>query len=146
MEGIEDYPDLRLKSWCIHCGASLSKVDWSEDHVPTKGFLPKPRPHNLPAIRICSTCNNSFSKDEQYFVTFLSCVMAGSTNPGAQFIPSAERALRSSPLLRRAIENSRSIDLSAEESTPTWSPDLERIHRVILKNARGHAFLNEENL
>lgn len=44
-------------------------------------------------IKICAACNNSFSKDEQHFVT-----------------------------------------------APTLSPDLERVHKVLLKNTRGHAF------
>lgn len=140
MEETEDYSDIRLKSWCIHCGDSLSKVGWTEDHVPTKSLLQKPRPHHLPVIKVCPACNNSFSKDEQYFVTFLSCVMAGSTDPEVQFIPSAARALRSSPSLRAAIENARSVGPNREDASPTWSPDVERVHRVILKNARGHAF------
>ncbi|MCO5966323.1 hypothetical protein [Sinorhizobium meliloti] len=140
MEETEDYSDIRLKSWCIHCGDSLSKVGWTEDHVPTKSLLQKPRPHHLPVIKVCPACNNSFSKDEQYFVTFLSCVMAGSTDPEVQFIPSAARALRSSPSLRAAIENARSVGPNREDASPTWSPDVARVHRVILKNARGHAF------
>ncbi len=81
MEKIEEFVDERQKSWCIHCTRSLAGIRTNEDHVPTKGFLLKPRPHNLPAVTICTECNTGFSLDEQYAVAFLSCVLAGSTNP-----------------------------------------------------------------
>ena len=93
MERIEEFVDDRQKAWCIHCLASLRNVSTNEDHVPTKSLLNKPRPHNLPVVTICRTCNSGFSRDEQYTVALLRCVLAGSTDPHKQVYSSAGRAL-----------------------------------------------------
>ena len=141
MERIEDFVDERQKTWCIHCGRTLAGLKTNKDHVPTKSLLAKPRPHHLPAVTICRKCNNGFSRDEQYVVTFLSCVLSGTTDPEKQRNQSAARALASSKALRTMIERAK-----VEESTPSgemrivWQPDLDRIRLVILKNARGHAY------
>lgn len=141
MEKIEEFVDSRQKSWCIHCTRYLTGIETNEDHVPTKSFLRKPRPHHLPVVTICRECNNGFSRDEQYAVTFLSCVLAGSTDPGEQPNASAARALAESPALRASIEESRSDSATGGGETRTnWKPDSARFERVILKNARGHAY------
>lgn len=141
MEEIEESVDERQKSWCIHCGRWLSCLETNEDHVPTKSLLVKPRPHHLPVVTICRECNNGFSRDEQYTVTFLSCVLSGSTDPEKQDNPSAARALAESPALRTMIERAKTEYQTLGGDTRTvWKPDMERILRVILKNARGHAY------
>src|SRR3546814_20277542 len=91
MERIEEFVDDRQKSWCIHCTRWHAGVETTEDHVPMKSLLVKPRPHHLPVVTICRDCNNGFSRDEQYAVTFLSCVLAGSTDPDRQRNSSADR-------------------------------------------------------
>lgn len=92
-------------------------------------------------MRICTECNTRFSLDEQYAVTFLSCVLAGSTNPEQQPNASAARALTESIWLRGQIERSRTEYVTVGGDTRIlWKPDLERIERVVLKNARGHAY------
>jgi hypothetical protein len=67
-ERVEEFVDERQKSWCIHCTRWLDDLQATEDHVPTRGFLAKPRPHHLPVVTICRDCNNGFSRDEQYAV------------------------------------------------------------------------------
>jgi hypothetical protein len=90
---------------------------------------------------ICRDCNNGFSRDEQYAVTFLSCVQVGSSDPEDQQNSSAARALRKSAALRALIERSRKTHTtSGGETRLLWQPDMSRIERVILKNARGHAY------
>ena len=141
MEGIEDCSDDRHKSWCIHCATPLTGTDVNEDHVPTKSLLAKPRPHHLPVVTVCSACNNGFSRDEQYVAVFLSCVVEGSTDPRAQSNESASRALAASPALRAKIDASRSEQDSGTGETETiWTPERQRFERVIVKNARGHAY------
>lgn len=141
MEPIEEFVDERQKSWCIHCCRSLAGCATNEDHVPTKSLLRKPRPHHLPVVTICRDCNNGFSRDEQYAVTFLSCVLSGSTDPLVQKYASAVRALTASPALRVMIERSRTeYDTIGGHTRVVWQPDVNRIRRVILKNARGHAY------
>jgi hypothetical protein len=107
MQRIEDFSDERQKSWCIHCARSLAGLETNEDRVPSKSLLTKPRPHHLPVVTICRKCNTGFSLDEQYTVTFLSSVLAGSTDPEKQPNASAARALAESPSLRARIERSR---------------------------------------
>lgn len=141
MERIEEFIDERQKSWCIHCTRSLAGMETNEDHVPTKSLLAKPRPHNLPVVTICRECNNGFSRDEQYVVTFLSCVLCGSTDPKKQRSSSAARALAGSDALRAMIERVKTeYQTLGGETRIVWKPDMERINRVILKNARGHAY------
>lgn len=141
MQKIEQLVDERQKSWCIHCARPLAGLETNEDHVPTKSLLAKPRPHHLPIVTICRECNTSFSLDEQYTVTFLSCILAGSTDPEKQPNASAARALIDSAALRARIELSRSEYVTLRGETHIlWNPDMDRIERVALKNARGHAY------
>lgn len=141
MEQVEDFVDSRQKAWCIHCTRSLVDVETNNDHVPTKSLLRKPRPQNLPVVTICRECNNGFSRDEQYLVTFLSCVRAGTTEPGKQKKASAARALAGSTPFRAHIEKSRNeYRTHCGDTRVVWTPDMPRIERVILKNARGHAY------
>lgn len=141
MQKIEEFADQRLKSWCIHCARPLVDLETNEDHVPSKSLLLKPRPHHLPVVTICRQCNTGFSLDEQYTVTFLSCVLAGSTEPEKQTNGSAARALTESPSLRALINRSKTeFRTVGGETRVLWKPDTERIERVILKNARGHAY------
>src|SRR6185437_8003359 len=107
MQKIEEFIDERQTTWCIHCARPLTGLETNEDHVPSKSLLVKPRPHHLPVVTICRDCNTSFSLDEQYTVTFLSCVLAGSTDPERQPNASAARALADSAALRAHIERSR---------------------------------------
>jgi hypothetical protein len=141
MEHITEFVDERQKSWCIHCTRPLVTVETNRDHVPTKSLLHKPYPRNLPVVEVCMECNNGFSSDEQYFVAFLSAVMTGSTDPDSQYHPGAARLFKTKPLLRSRIEKSAQdlLPLHGERVT-VWEPERERVERVVLKNARGHAF------
>jgi hypothetical protein len=90
---------------------------------------------------VCKTCNEGFSLDEEYFVAFLGCVLAGSTEPERQCDPRVQRILSRSAALRARIEHSRSQSTTLfDEHRIVWIPERDRIDRVILKNARGHAY------
>lgn len=141
MEKIEEFVDDRQKSWCIQCGASIGSVETSEDHVPSKGLLREPRPENLPVVDICTSCNNGFSADEEYLFLFLNCVLARTTDPDRQDEPKVGRALRRHEKLRARIERSRTEHQTPDgETRLVWKPETDRVNRVIVKNARGHAF------
>jgi hypothetical protein len=106
-----------------------------------QGVLKKPWPPELPVITICVECNTGFSLDEQYAVSFLSSVISGTTEPGKQINASAARAMRKSPALRETIKRSKQeYQTMGGETRLIWNPDMERMSRVIIKNARGHAF------
>lgn len=90
---------------------------------------------------MCKTCNEGFSLDEQYLIAFLSCVLIGSSEADRQRIPKAERILRENTALKARIERAKTeYRTHGGETRCIWTPQAERVNRVILKNARGHAF------
>jgi hypothetical protein len=138
---IDEFVDERQKSWCIQCGAWIGDVETNKDHVPSKGLLRKPSPEKLPVVETCTACNNGFSADEEYLFLFLNCVLAGSTDPDRQTDARVARALQRHHKLRARIECSKTEYRTIRGDTRClWKPDTDRIERVIIKNARGHAF------
>lgn len=141
MDYIDELVDERQKSSCIQCGAWIDEVDTSKDHVPSKVLLRRPYPENLPVVAICTTCNNGFSEDEEYLSLFLHCVRAGSTEPDRHLDQKVARALRRHEKLRARIERSKTdCSTIGGETCWVWKPETERVERVVVKNARGHAF------
>lgn len=137
---IQDFSDQRNKAWCVHCRSFLADVEISRDHVPSKALLTEPYPAELPTVPVCAPCNEDFAHDEEYFAAFLGCVLSGSTEPQAQFDPRTSRILKRGHGLRERIERSKIEYTTGGGSTRmVWSPEVDRLKRVILKNARGHA-------
>jgi len=144
VKAIGDYSDERLKSWCIHCGRTLGERATNRDHVPSRSLLLEPYPENLPLVQVCASCNVGFSLDEEYFVAFLGAVVTGSTDPAKQSHPVVSRVLERSPKLRAQIEAAKSEVRTLDgETRLLWMPDAKRVRRVVLKNARGHAFFEQ---
>lgn len=141
MHQIQEFVDERQKSWCIHCGRYIGALKTNRDHVPSKSLLRKPYPSNLPVVYTCLACNEGFSLDEEYLVAFLGSVLAGSTEPDPLRSPNAARILKRNPTLKTRIERSKTeYETRGGETRVIWKPESHRIDRVILKNARGHAF------
>lgn len=141
MQEIEEFTDERQKGWCIHCGTPISTISTNWDHVPTKGLLDRPLPSYVPQVEVCKKCNSSFSLDEEYFITFLSCVLSGSTAPEAQVNPKIQRALARNPALVARLDAAKqAFTTPSGEEKVIWQPESERINRIAVKNARGHAF------
>lgn len=138
---IEEFVDDRQKSWCIHCGRPVDDLKTNGDHAPSRCLLNKPYPSNLPEVVVHEECNRGFSLDEEYLATFLSCVLSGSTDPDRQSNPRAAGTLRHSPKLRAEIERSKVERVDPNDGpVAVWTPSWDRVHKVIVKNARGHAF------
>ena len=133
----ENYSDSRNQSFCIHCGNGLGVGELNREHVPTKSLFMEPYPENLPTVQVHSQCNSDYSLDEQYVVALLASTISGSTEPDSRHFPSADRLLQRSPALRIRIDQSRWVRGTATE----WTPEIKRVERVLLKNARGHAFV-----
>ncbi len=131
MEQLNNFADNRLIDGCIYCGGLAD----TRDHVPSKCFLERPFPDNLPVVGCCYSCNQGFSKDEQYFVCLIECVLCGSTDPAKIGRLSVARMMQNSPTLRQRIENSK-IEVDGQIA---FIPEIERINNVMLKLARGHA-------
>lgn len=53
--------------YCVYCG----KIASTREHCPSKVFLTKPYPNDLPVVPACESCNNGFSYDELYTKAFI---------------------------------------------------------------------------
>lgn len=131
MDQLNSFADNRLMRGCIYCGGSAD----TRDHVPSKCLLDRPYPSNLYVVGCCYNCNQSFSKDEQYFVCLIESVLCGSTNPKDIRRPSVAKIMKKSPALRKRIEKSR----TEKNGQIVFTPEHGRINNVMLKLARGHA-------
>ena len=131
MDQVNDYADNRLVRGCVYCSGS----EETRDHVPSKCLLEPPYPPNLPVVGCCDSCNQSFSKDEEYFACLIESVLCGSTDPDKIRRPSVARIMQKSPALRARIENAR----TEVNGQIAFVPEIERINNVMLKLAKGHA-------
>nr|WP_210275972.1 hypothetical protein [Phyllobacterium sp. P30BS-XVII] len=145
-----------MKAWCIHCGAAIADIKSNRDHVPTKSLLTRTLRERgaaydigagdetdyLPQVIVCRRCNSSFSPDENYLLCVLHAVIAGSLYPDPAKHPEAATILRSNRHVVRSLKSGPDGQLlSFENSKPlALFPDTDKIRRVIVKNARGHAY------
>jgi len=53
---------------CALCCSFKAKT---KDHIPPKSIFKKPRPTNLITVPSCNACNNEASKNDEYFLHFL---------------------------------------------------------------------------
>ncbi|AGA08340.1 hypothetical protein [Sinorhizobium meliloti] len=156
MREIEDFTDDRLKAWCIHCGAVIADIESNRDHVPTKSLLTKTLRKRgadydsgagdemdyLPQVIVCRRCNSSFAPDENYLLCVLHAVIVGSLYPDPTKHPEAATILRSNRHVVRSLKRRPDGQLLLFENLQPFTlfPDTDKIRRVIVKNARGHAY------
>lgn len=156
MREIEDFTDDRLKAWCIHCGAVISDIESNRDHVPTKSLLTKTLRERgadydsgagdeldyLPQVIVCRRCNANYSSDENYLHCVLHAVMAGSLYPDPIKHPESSTILRSNRHVVRSLKRAPDGQLPLFENLQPFAlfPDTDKVRRVIVKNARGHAY------
>lgn len=140
MDQFGKYWDTRQTIFCAYCGGLTE----TRDHVPSRVFLDKPYPSNLPVVPACKACNQSFSKDEEYVACLVECVLSGSGEPDQVEREKIKRILRRKPALAARLRNARQ-ETSAGTS---FMVETERVQNVVLKLARGHAAfeLNEPQL
>lgn len=131
MDQYRDLADYRLIRGCIYCGARAG----TRDHVPSRCLLDRPFPLNLPVVGCCESCNQSFSKDEEYFVCLIESVLCGSTDPTKFRRDSVSRIMKNSPALRLRIESAR----TEIDGNSVFMPEAKCVSNVLLKLARGHA-------
>jgi len=140
MRQLSNDGDQRNQGFCIHCGGP----DETRDHTPSKAFLDRPLPENLPIAPACLACNNGFAADEEYVACLLECVVAGDVDPEKIERPTVARALKENRALRETLESGR----KQTEAGLVWDADMSRVSKVLMKLARGHAAfeLNEPQL
>ena len=139
MKQIYHFSDQLSSVDCIPCPEKNHSERYSRDHIPTKTLLNSPYPENLMDVGMCRECNSGFARDEEYFAAFLASVISGSTEPDPLQFPTASRILAHNARLRSRIDGARRVQVTpGKDTVVTWTPELERIERVIGKNARGH--------
>ena len=125
-----NYSDKRQRDYCTYCRNELG----TRDHVPSKVFLEKPYPDNLPVVPCCKRCNESFSLDEQYLAVLLECIYSGSCELEKLKRNNIKQTLKNRPLLLKQMNQSIKFNRKGYEI----NINEKRIENVILKLAKGH--------
>lgn len=131
MDQLKDFADDRLVVGCIYCGGSSE----TREHTPSKVFLDAPFPENLPIVFSCRSCNNGFSLDEEYLACLIEAVISGSSDPESIKRPNIRGILNRTPALRAKLEAAK----TAAAGQVSFAIESERVERIIVKLARGHA-------
>ena len=124
----------------MHCACALDSSNAAREHIPSKCLLREPYPDELMTLESCRACNASYSRDEEYLTALLTAVLAGSTDPDKQKTAKDSRMFETRSGLRLKIEKAKMVTSALfGETEVTFTPECERVHRVVVKNARGHA-------
>lgn len=115
---------------CIYCG----KPATTREHVPSKAFLVEPYPENLSTIPACFECNNGYSEDEKYVTCFLDVLKSHIYLDYALQKETESRLSKDEKL--KSILNEQ---IRIEDGKVFIRPDNQRIQRILLKLAKGHA-------
>ena len=130
------YGDTRLNHFCAFCGCPTE----TEDHVPSKCFLDKPHPQDLPVIPCCYKCNHDFSLDEEYVSCMIDCMKAGTASPTLVKREKTRKSLLHNPKLQERI----SSQIRDFGGVLLYDIEKERFEKVFRKLAFGHlAFEND---
>jgi hypothetical protein len=132
MQQLDDLADDRLLNGCTYCDSMLAET---RDHVPSRILLDQPYPKNLPAVPACRECNNTLSRDEEYFAALIECAVAGSTQPEKLRRDRVAGMLRRSPALQARIEAAK----YEVDGLVHFHVEDHRIDKVVRKLALGHA-------
>jgi len=127
----QEFIDQRLKRSCIYCG----KGRLTREHAPSKTFLDRPYPENLPVVSACKDCNNGFSLDEEYLSALIECTLRGSADAANASRPKVREILERSPALAARLAAAR----QKTEGGTLFTFEAERVRNVVVKLARGHA-------
>jgi hypothetical protein len=130
MRQFECFGDDRNKGWCVYCGME----DETRDHAPSRVFLDRPYPENLPIVAACQKCNQSFSLDEEYVACLIECAKAGSVKLACDARPKIGKILLRQAALASRLRSAR----VASADSIAWRPEEPRIRNVVLKLARAH--------
>lgn len=133
----------RIQRTCYLCGVALGR-DRTADHVPPRQFFPeafrKCDSPQLVTLPVHSKCNAAFHRDEEYVVTTLAGFAAGT--PAGRLLRQDIRT-KSPGLVKRVLGefDRRPAGLVLPPGKIAKRFDDARVHRVMLKIARGLYFL-----
>ena len=132
------YGDSRLTDFCAYCGGLAE----TEDHVPSRCFLDKPYPKDLPVVPCCHKCNHDFSVDEEYVSCLIDCMKANTVVPDAIPREKTRKTLLHSPKLQERI----ALQKREFGGVTIFDIENERFEKVIRKLAYGHLAYENDTL
>ena len=112
--------------YCIYCGAPAT----TREHVPSKAFLKKPYPADLPVLPACEKCNNGWSSDELYTSTYIACLKSISERKDDTVLQITDKDRKEIKEAKKAVKSFM--------NAAGFTSDI-RIKRVLSKLAIGHA-------
>ncbi|MBO7478039.1 MAG: hypothetical protein J6U04_08925 [Salinivirgaceae bacterium] len=130
--------DRRLENICAFCGSFAE----TEDHVPSRCFLDKPYPQNMPVVPCCRKCNHGFSKDEEYISCFIDCMKANTADPNKIQREKTRKTLMHSPKLQERIAS----QIRDFGGVTIYDYEKDRLNRVVRKLAYGHLSYENDTL
>ena len=140
MTPLNNCSDERHKGIRLYCGMRLWDEKWTKDHVPSKALLNPPYHKSLPVVHVCQQCNSEFSKDEKNLSACVAAVINSPTRPDTNQFPVAAKMLAYRLAWSEREERTKQIRSTFWGHSDMISiPENERVTRVIVKNARGHA-------
>lgn len=86
--------------YCVYCG---DKAD-TREHCPSRAFLNKPYPTDLPTVPACKHCNNGFSADEQYTKAYINYLYEYYENGNKNIFSSSDEDRRENVDAKRSVE------------------------------------------
>ena len=131
MEQLRNLGDERQVFWCVYCGKGTE----TRDHIPPKVFMDKPYPANLPVVPACENCNSGFSLDEEYVACLIECAKFGATDSEQLEREKIRKTLTRKPALLRKVR----ITQRSKNDVAWFEPEFNRVERIVVKLARGHA-------
>ena len=111
--------------YCIYCGSLAT----TREHVPSKAFLKKPYPSDLPVLPACEKCNNGWSSDELYTSTYIACMKSINERKDDTVLQITDKD-------RKEIKEAKNA-VKSFINTAEFASDI-RIKRVLSKLAIGH--------
>ncbi len=122
---------------CVYCGR-VRKL--TRDHVPPRALFPPPRPGNLITVPACSPCNDSFKKDDEYFLLF--ALTQATLDPAWEEFARGKFAKRGPGLRRELRASIRQVDLTTPAGLHVARVEAlaykrPRVNRVLERIVRG---------
>lgn len=126
-----EYGEGHPERMCCYCG------EWADtvDHVPSKVFLDKPYPENLPVVPCCRKCNEQFSSDEEYVAVLLECVRWQTFELEQFKREKIRKIVEHNPLILKTVRETVHPLLDGHF---TIDPANARLNKVLTKLIAGH--------
>lgn len=118
---------------CVYC---YEKAD-SREHLPSKIFLNEPYETELAILPSCTSCNNSYSENEQYLACLIDYVQYKLHNYEIVKRNKIQRAFNARPHIKKEFENLTKYTDDGNLDYIEFNHD--KVKNILLKLSIGHA-------